>query len=102
MDAQGGEKIETMTALFGALLDDARKRNLLSDEFYYLSDSVLGTFKLFQGFHPLAAFPGYRLEQALTIWNQSPVQTRNAVLVANGFLPSQESWGPGVILQFDD
>jgi len=82
MDAQGGEKIETMTELFGALASDARARGLLRDELYFLSDSVLATFKQLQGFDAYTPFPGCRLEQAHGIWNQCPQHLFSAVLKA--------------------
>jgi hypothetical protein len=102
MDAQGGEKIEIMTGLFGSLVDDARERNLLCDEFYYLSDPVLATFKLFQGFEPDTEFRGCALEQARLIWQQTPLHTRNAVLAANGFPVSDKPFLSGMTLYFDE
>ena len=83
MDAQGGEKIEAMVQLFGILLEDATERGQLSDNFYFLSDSVLSKFKLFQGFEPLHPFAGFRLEQADSIWNQTPQNLLRAILLAN-------------------
>lgn len=90
MDAQGGEKIETLCALFGELRYDAEERGLLCDEYYFLSRSVLSKFKMLQGFDPLTEFPGCRLEQAHLIWLQTPQRMRNAILEANGFAPSYE------------
>ncbi len=97
MDEQGGEKIEILADCFGFLLNDARERNLLRDDFYHLSDSVLRGFKMFQGFDPLTEFPGYRLEQAYLIWQQCPQQTLKAVLEANGFFIPDESPIPGTM-----
>lgn len=82
MDAQGAEKLETLTRLYGTLLDDARQRGLLRDDFYYLSDEVLTSFKLAQGFEVYDEFRGFRLEQAYEIWNQCPQHTLRAVLMA--------------------
>src|SRR5260221_454758 len=101
MDAQGGEKVETLCLLFGLLLQNARERDILCDELYFLSDSVLCKFKMFQGFDPCTEFPGSRLEQAHSIWNRSPLQVRNAILEANGFRMSDKPIS-GICLQFDD
>lgn len=80
MDAQGGEQIERLAVLYAMLYDDAVTRRLLRDDFYFLSDSVLAKFKMFQGFDPHLEFGGYRIEQARSIWNQSPFNTLSAVL----------------------
>jgi len=82
MDAEGGENIDLLTEFFGRLLDDAKHRNLLRDDFYFLSDDVLARFKLAQSFEPNTHFPGTQLEQAFTIWNQCPQNTLIAVLKA--------------------
>ncbi len=85
MDAQGGEKIDTMERLFGALCEDARDRGILRDDFYFLSDSVLARFKMFQGFDPWTPFPGTRIEQAFLIWRQAPRGMVQALVRAMGF-----------------
>lgn len=84
MDTQGGEKIEILTELYGLLLKDAANRKLLYRQFYYLSNSVLSTFKMLQGFDVGTEFPGGPLEQAFTIWNQAPFPMTKALLEANG------------------
>jgi len=102
MDAQGGEKIELLTALFGALISNARSRNLLCDEFYFLSDQVLQAFKKFQSFSPTTHFPGNRIEQAFLIWKQTPQNMRNALLEANGIAPPRDFIQTGAITIFYD
>lgn len=88
MDAQGGENIDILTALFSTLVADAKKRKMLNDEYYYLSDEVLRIFKAFQGLSPDLPFPGSRLEQSFLIWQQTPREMLNAILRANGiFFP---------------
>lgn len=82
MDTEGGENIDLMTEFFGRLLTDAKRRNLLRDDFYFLSDEVLSRFKLAQGFEPDYYFPGTRLEQAFAIWKQCPQNTLTAVIKA--------------------
>lgn len=82
MDAQEGEKIETMLYLYKALVQDARERELLNDQYYFLSNEVLNAFKRFQGFDPAMQFPGFRLEQACDIWDECPQHTLKAVLKA--------------------
>lgn len=99
MDAQGGEKIDLMTELYGELCRDARERGLLGDRYYFLSDSILCKFKLFQGFDPFTYFPGCGIEQAHVIWLQTPQRVKNALLEANGFAPSYEPILPGVTIR---
>jgi hypothetical protein len=82
MDAEGGENIDLLTEFFGRLLMDAKRRNILRDDFYFLSDEVLARFKLAQGFEPDYCFAGFRLEQAYAIWDQCPQNTWVAVLGA--------------------
>lgn len=52
MDAEGGEDIELLTEFFWRLLTDAKERNLLRDDFYFLSDHALGAFKITQRLRP--------------------------------------------------
>ena len=99
MDAQGGEKIEIMTDLYGELCRDATERNLLRDDYYFLSDLVLSKFKMFQGFDPFIHFPGLCIEQAYLIWLQTPLNTKNALLVANGAPPTYEPVLPGITIR---
>jgi hypothetical protein len=84
MDAQGGEKIEIMERLYSILAADATERGILRDDFYFVSDDVLGRFKMFQGFGYFTPFPGFRLEQAFLIWAQMPQNLRRALLLAVG------------------
>jgi hypothetical protein len=60
---------------------------ILRDDFYFLSDQVLAKCKIFQGFDPTTPFKGSRIGQAYTIWIQTPQQTLNALLEANGMKP---------------
>jgi hypothetical protein len=98
MDAQGGEKIDTMEDLYGRLLDDAGRQGLLCDEFYFLSDITLEKFKMFQGFEPDTLFEGCRLQQAYWIWRQCPRNAAAAILDANGCEMTPGPFGPGVTL----
>jgi hypothetical protein len=82
MNAQGGEKIDMMERLYSILATDAEERGILRDDFYFISDEVLGRFKMFQGFDYFTPFPGLRIEQALLIWAQCPVNTLKAVISA--------------------
>lgn len=99
MDAQGGEKIEFMTDLYGELCWDAKERGLLCDDYYFLSDLVLSKFKMFQGFDPFTHFPGLCIEQAHLIWRQTPLTVKNAILEANGCPPTYEPVLPGVTIR---
>lgn len=80
MDAQGGEQIERLAVLFAMLFNDARTRGLLCDDFYFISDPVLSKFKMFQGFDPHLEFSGCRIEQARSIWNQSPFSLLSSMI----------------------
>lgn len=66
VDAQNGEKLHLMERLYCILTDDAVERNLMREEFYFLSDEVLMRFKRMQGYE-WADFPGARIEQAYLI-----------------------------------
>jgi hypothetical protein len=84
MDAQAGENIDLLASLFAALCEDARRRSLASDSYYYVSNSALRTFKNFQGISPDLPFPGSRVEQAYLIWRQTPRAVLKYLLEANG------------------
>jgi len=84
MDAQGGEKLEMLAELYRMLLADALERNMLRDDYYYLSDDVLEIFERYQGCEADdLSMP--RLKQAVMIWNQCPGVIREAILKAIGF-----------------
>jgi hypothetical protein len=72
MDSEGGDDNDVITHYFGLLLTDATERNLLREDFYFLHDRVLETFKKLQGLDPELVFPGTPLEQAYLIWRQTP------------------------------
>jgi hypothetical protein len=84
-DAQGGEKLATIERFYSILLDDAIERGLLREDYYFLSDAVLGSFKRMQGYDTATVFPGSRLEQAYLIVAEPERQLRNAIAQANGF-----------------
>lgn len=100
-DAQGGEKLALMERLYSTLLDDAVERGMLSEDLYFLSDEVLGTFKRMQGYKPDASFPGARLEQAYLILAEPELNVRNAILEANGIAIGDQPMLPGgLVLSF--
>jgi hypothetical protein len=84
MDAEGGEKIELMMDLFRLLAQDAHTRGLVRDDYYFLSDQLLDSFKKFQDLPLEMRFPGMRVAQAYLIWRQTPRRMLNAILEANG------------------
>ncbi|MHB1079678.1 MAG: HNH endonuclease [Prosthecobacter sp.] len=90
MDLQGGEKIDFMMEAYELLLRDAKERETLCDDFYFIGDQMLNSFKKLQGFESNIVFPGCRLEQAFLIWRQTPRHTLHALLQANGFELSQD------------
>jgi hypothetical protein len=94
-DAQGGEKLATMERFYSILLDDALERGLLREDYYFLSDAVLGSFKRMQGYDTFTVFPGSRLEQAYLILAEPERQLRNAIAQANGFTLGDGPFLPG-------
>jgi hypothetical protein len=83
VDAQGGEKLATMERLYSILTDDAVERDLMREDFYFLSDELLAHFKKMQGFEPLAFFPGSRIEQAYLILAECEQNMRRAMAEAD-------------------
>lgn len=96
MDAQGGEKAEDISTMLEFLVAKSRQHPNLADEWYYLSDSTLGTISLLQGFDATTRLDASRIEQAYIIWNQAPDTLRDAVLQANGFAPFRGPLIPGI------
>ena len=90
MDAQGGEKIDILAELYGVLAENARRRGILRDDYYHVSEKILAIFKLLQNHDQFTVFPGCQLEQAYTIWRHAPRSMLNAVFEANGFEPVDE------------
>jgi hypothetical protein len=84
MDAQGGEKRDLATELFGLLLFDARDRGMLRDDFYNLTEQIIQKFKFAQGIDHSLVFPGGPIEQAYLVWKQTPRHVLKALLGANG------------------
>lgn len=103
VDAQGGEKLASMERLYSILLDDAIERGRMCEEYYFLSDEVLGFLKVLQGFDPKTYFPGSRLERAYLILAEPELQMRQAIAGANGFSFGEQPLLPGgVMIVFDD
>ncbi|WP_138830608.1 HNH endonuclease [Bradyrhizobium sp. KBS0727] len=95
VDAQGGEKLAAAERLFSILTDDAVERNLMKDEFYFLSDKVLGSLKRMQGYDPATYFPGSRIEQAYLILAECELGMRRAMAGADGMPMTSEPLLPG-------
>jgi hypothetical protein len=89
MDAEGGENIDMMMDFYRLLAEDAQTRGLTREDYYFLSDQVLDSFKKFQSISTQTVFPGTRVEQAYLIWRQTPRNTLNAFmkLLIGGPLP---------------
>jgi hypothetical protein len=99
IDAQGGEKLQLMERLYSILTDDAVDRGLTPDDFYFLSDELLCTFKLMQGYSVETYFPGSRIEQAYLILAECEMNTRRAILEAEGMpLPDRPLLPGGLYL----
>ncbi|UVK37560.1 hypothetical protein LHFGNBLO_004616 [Mesorhizobium sp. AR10] len=95
VDAQGGEKLATMERLYSILTDDAVERGLMRDQFYFLSDELLATFKRMQGYNPATYFPGSCIEQAYLILAESEFGSRRAMAEDNGVPITDKPLLPG-------
>lgn len=95
VDAQGGEKLALMERLYSILTDDAVERGLMREEFYFLSDDLLASFKRMQGYDPETYFPGSRIEQAYLILAEGEVGMRRAMAKANGVPMTDQPLLPG-------
>ena len=84
-----------MERLYSILTDDAVERGLMRDEFYFLSDELLASFKRMQGFDPTTCFPGSRIEQAYLILAEGELGMRRAVAEANGMPMTDQPFLPG-------
>lgn len=97
VDAQGGEKLALMERLYSILTDDAVERGLMREEFYFLSDEFLASFKRMQGYDPATYFPGSRVEQAYLILAEVELGMRRAMAEANGVPVIDQPLLPGGI-----
>jgi hypothetical protein len=95
VDAQGGEKLAIMERLYSILTDDAVERGLMREEFYFLSDELLASFKRMQGYDPATYFPGSRIEQAYLILAEGEFGKRRAIAEANGMPVTNKPLLPG-------
>ena len=99
MDARGGENIDLMMDLYRALAEDASERNQCRNDYYFLNEQVLTTFKRFQDLPESANFSGIPVEQAYWIWRQTPRASMFALIEANGFsVPRDFIQRPGVTI----
>ncbi|EKE76029.1 HNH nuclease [Oceanibaculum indicum P24] len=76
LGAEQGDDQDEWSYLFGLLLDDAKKRGIPEDDFYHLSDEVLGFSVSFQGYHELFDLVNEgkisRIQFAHEIWRSMP------------------------------
>jgi hypothetical protein len=84
MDAEGGEKVDLLTGLLHALVLDAEKREIPKERYYHFDHRALQVFKGMQGIPDHTAFEGSSLDQAYSIWNQTPRGMLKAVLGSFG------------------
>jgi len=103
MDSEGGDNIDLAAAFFSALCEDGKKRELLCDEYYFVSDPALCTFKRFQCIDLDLEFPGYRVEQAYLIWRQTSRAMLRCLVEANGVTLSPDliQTGPFTVISTD-
>lgn len=76
INAKGGDDQDEIACLYGKLLEDADKRKLNHDEFYYIHDKMLQFFVAVQGYeefyHLAQAGNISRLRMAHEIWRNMP------------------------------
>jgi hypothetical protein len=95
VDAPGGEKLAAMERLYSILTDDAVERGLMQEDFYFLSDELLASFKRMQGYDSTTFFPGSRIEQAYLILAECELNMRRAMAEANGVPMTDQPLLPG-------
>ncbi|WP_366521067.1 HNH endonuclease [Pseudomonas citronellolis] len=73
LNAQGGDDQNEMAFLYGLLADDAQKRCLDQDEFYFVSDEMLAFFNRWQGYDSFVELSCLsRVRKAHEIWRNMP------------------------------
>jgi hypothetical protein len=95
VDTQGGEKLASMERLYSILTDDAVERGLMRDDFYFLTDELLTSFKRMQGYDTTTYFSGSRIEQAYLILAEGETGVRGALAAANGVPMTDQPLLPG-------
>jgi hypothetical protein len=103
VDAQGGEKLQKMERLYSILTDDAVERGLTHEEFYFLSDNTLASFKKMQGYPIATYFPGARVEQAYLILAECELKIRQSTVELDGMpMPNKPLLPGGLFLVFPE
>jgi len=103
VDTQGGEKLQKMERLYSILTDDAVERELIREEFYFLSDQTLASFKRMQGYPIDTYFPGARVEQAYLILAECELGIRRSALEAGDMpMPDKPLLPGGMYLVFPE
>jgi hypothetical protein len=103
VDTQGGEKLQKMERLYSILTDDAVERGLTREEFYFLSDKTLATFKRMQGYPTDTYFPGARVEQAYLILAECELGIRQSTVELDGMpMPDKPLLPGGLFLVFPE
>lgn len=97
VDAEGGEKLDSMERLYAILYQDSVERGLVYEPFYSISEIVISTLKKMQGYSVGDCFPGSTLQQACIILATCERQTRDALLTANGFAVEDAPFLPGIV-----
>lgn len=73
LNARGGDDQDEMTFLFGLLVDDAEKRGLDQDEFYFISNEMLAFFNRWQGYDRILELSCLsQVRKAHEIWRSMP------------------------------
>jgi hypothetical protein len=83
MDAEGGEKLEAMAELYRTMAERAVQYHSNNEAYYFLDQTVLAKFKMFQGFEPDWPLAGSPIQQAWWIWDCGNISVTEALIRAN-------------------
>ncbi|MNW40386.1 hypothetical protein D3C74_174990 [compost metagenome] len=77
LNARGGDDQDEMAYLYGILYEDAQKRGVPENEFYYISDELLNFFNKYQGYDEfverISELQISRIRLAHEIWRPMPM-----------------------------
>lgn len=78
LNARGGDDQDEMAYLYGILYEDAKKRGIPQNEFYYISDELLIFFNKYQGYDEIVGrineLQISRIRLAHEMWRSMPLK----------------------------
>ncbi|MEZ4437203.1 MAG: HNH endonuclease [bacterium] len=72
LNARSGDDLDLAADAYEFLIDDAERRGILRDSYYFVSDTLLDWYRATQGF-PEEPLSGTRIEQAARLIRSAPV-----------------------------